>query len=179
MRRPVLFATTLALLAGCQLPVTPWARFTAYAVPYHTQDDFKKRLDLWKSGKAVSWTLTYRASAHSDSALVIRSAGTSSFGPRLAGTGATGGEFTPTRAELSALIDELTTAKIFDLYDGHYGAYDQGGGLRGPEMRFEVSGLLKQLSYDDDLSASTSWEAAALQKASQAVTALGLKYIRR
>ncbi len=178
-RFKVFFCTSLVVLAGCQLPVSPFARFTAFAVPYHSQEEFKKRLDAWKGGRAMSWTLTYRASAHSDSALVLRSEGTSSFGPRLAGTADTGGEFTPTKAELTLLIDELTTSKIFDLYDGHYGAYDQGGGLRGPELRMEVGGLLKHLSYDEDLSASASWEAAALQRASQAVTTLGLRYIRK
>lgn len=177
--RPILSMVVVLIAAGCQLPVTPWARFTAYSVPYHGQDDFKKRFDAWRTGRGVSWTLTYRASAHSDSALVLRSEGASSFGPRLVGTSDTGGEFTPTRAELALLVDELTTSKIFDLYDGHYGAYDQGGGLRGPEMRIEVGGLLKLLSYDDDLNASTSWEAAALQRASQAVTTLGLRYIRK
>lgn len=177
VRRPVLFTAFIAVLAGCQLPVTPWARFSAYAVPYHAQDDFKKRFDSWKAGRAVSWTLTYRASAHSDNALVLRSEGVSSFGPRLVGTGDPGQEFTPPRAELVRLVDDLLTTKIFDLYDGHYGAYDQGGGLRGPELRAEVGGLQKLLSYDEDLNASTSWEAAALQRASQAITALGLKYI--
>ena len=177
--RPALFVLGLAIVAGCQLPVTPWVRFSAYAVPYHAQDDFKKRLDAWKAGKAAPWSITYRASAHSDSALVLRSEGASSFGPRFAGTGDTGGEFTPTRQELATLVDDLTTTKVFDLYDGHYGAIDQGGGLRGPELRFEVNGLQKQLSFDEDLSASTSWEAAALQRASQAITTLGLKYLRK
>lgn len=177
MRRPVLFTAFIAVLAGCQLPVTPWARFSAYAVPYHTQDDFKRRFDQWKAGRAVSWTLTYRASAFSENALVLRSEGASSFGPRLVGTGDPGQEFTPPRAELVQLVEDLLTTKIFDLYDGHYGAYDQGGGLRGPELRAEVGGLQKMLSYDEDLSATTSWEAAALQRASQAITAVGLKYI--
>lgn len=179
MRRPIPLLLTLALVAGCQLPVTPWVRFTAFPVPYHPQDDYVKRLDAWKAGRGQGWTITYRASAHSDASLVLRSEGSSSFGPRFAGTGDTGGEFTPPRAELVALVDELVTTKVFDLYDGHYGAYDQGGGLRGPELRFEVGGVLKQLSFDEDLAASTSWEAASLQRASQLITTMGLKYLRR
>jgi hypothetical protein len=67
-------------------------------------------------------------------------------------------------------LTRLTNARS-DLYDGHYGAYDQGGGLR-PELRIDGQDA-KLVSYDEDLSASTSWEAAALQKASQAITALG------
>jgi hypothetical protein len=180
VKRPAaLLVAVLALAAGCQLPVTPWARFTAYPVPYRTQADFERRFDAWASGKVVTWTLTYRANAHADSALVLRSSGPSSFGPRLAGTNGTGGEFTPTRAELRAVLQEMITAKVFDLYDGHYGAYDQGGGLRGPEIKMDVEGMVKQLSYDEDLSPSASWEAAALQKASAAITALGIKYIRK
>lgn len=168
------------VLAGCNLPVTPWARFVPASVPYYKQTDFEARFNNWKSGKsAYTWTIQYRATALSEAALVIRSEGASSFGPLLSGsTGTGGGSFTPPRTELVKLVDDLLTTKVFDLYDGFYGAYDQGGGLIGPQLKVEIAGLVKQVSYDEDLSPSMSWEAASIQRATEAVKALGLRYVK-
>ncbi|MEB3223302.1 MAG: hypothetical protein VKS61_14600, partial [Candidatus Sericytochromatia bacterium] len=129
--------------------------------------------------KAVTWTVSFRATAHTESALVVASQGPSSYGAQVTGSGARGGTFTPSRTELLSLSERLLETRLFDLYDGHYGAYDQGGGLVGPELRVEIGGLLKHVSYDQDLSPSLSWEAMALRDASDAVTALGLKYLRQ
>lgn len=170
------------VLAGCpfQLPVSPLVRFTAFGVPYNTQEDFQKRFQSWKSGKPQPWTMRLRATALSDSSIILHSDEPSSLGPKLVGgTGTTGQTFKPTRAELVKLVDDVLTTKVFDLYDGHYGAYDQGGGIIGPDIVIQIGGLEKHVSYDEDLSASTSWEAGAIQRTSEAIKALGLKYLKK
>ncbi|MEB3196415.1 MAG: hypothetical protein VKP62_04355 [Candidatus Sericytochromatia bacterium] len=178
LRGGLLSGLSLALLA-CYLPVSPLVRFSAFQVPYYRHDDFARPFSQWKAGRAVSWTLRYKATAHSDSELVIPHSGPASFGSQMTGSGGRGGQFTPTRAELVKLVDALLDSRVFELYDGHYGAYDMGGGLIGPEMRIEVAGILKHVSYDRDLPPAISWEAVALTQAAGAITALGLKYTTR
>jgi hypothetical protein len=172
-------ASVLLSLSACFLPVNPLVRFSAYQVPYLRQDEFERPLNQWKAGRPVQWTIRYRATAHSDSELVIPSEGPAIYGSQMTGSGGRGGTFTPTRAELVKLIDTILETKIFDLFDGHYGAYNQGGGLQGPEMRFEISGMLKHVSFDTDLPTSLSWEADALMRTSRAIAAVGLRYINR
>ncbi|MEB3328147.1 MAG: hypothetical protein VKQ33_02815 [Candidatus Sericytochromatia bacterium] len=175
-------AAAVLALGGCDLvylPVNPVVRFSAFQVPYYRQDEFARRFQAWRAGKVVTWTVSFRATAHSESALVIASQGPSTYGAQMSGSGGRGGTFTPSRTELLALTERLLETRLFDLYDGHYGAYDQGGGLVGPELRVELGGLLKHVSYDQDLAPSLSWEATALRDASEAVMALGLKYLRR
>lgn len=171
----------LVLLTGCpiQWPVSPLVRFTAFGIPYRTQDDFKSRFNTWKAGKSQPWSVRMRATALSESSIIINSDEASSLGPKLAGGTNPGNTFTPTKAELSKLIDDLLVTKVFDLYDGHYGAYDQGGGLIGPDLVVTIGGIEKHVSYDESLPASVSWEAGAIKGATDAVRALGLKYIKR
>jgi hypothetical protein len=172
----------VSILCGCNLvymPVNPVVKFSAFQVPYYRQDEFARRFQAWRSGKAVTWTISFRATAHTESALVIASQGPSTYGAQMSGAGGRGGTFTPSRTELLALSERLLETRLFDLYDGHYGAFDQGGGLVGPEIRVEIGGMLKHVSYDQDLSPSLSWEATALRDASDAVMALGLKHLRQ
>lgn len=166
-------------LGACFLPVNPLVRFSAYQVPYFRQDDFARLLNQWKSGRPVVWTIRYRATPHSDSELVIPHTGAAIYGAQTTGSGGRGGNFTPTRAELIKMVDALLESKVFDLFDGHYGAYNQGGGLQGPEIRIEVGGLLKHVSFDLDLPPSLSWEAGALDSANRAIANLGLRYINK
>lgn len=184
--RPKRFEAGLALaallfLTACplQLPVSPFVRFTAFGVPYRTQDEFKSRFASWKSGRGQPWSMRLRANAIAEAAIILNSDEPSSLGPRLAGGTNTGQTFTPTRAELSKLVDDLLSTKVFDLYDGHYGAYDTGGGLIGPDLVVTIGGIEKHVSYDEDLSPSISWEAGAVGKASEAIRNLGLKYLKR
>lgn len=170
-------ACTLLHLGACFLPVNPLVRFSAYQVPYFRQDDFARPFSQWKAGRPVVWTIRYRATPHSDSELVIPHAGPAIYGAQMTGSGGRGGSFTPSRAELVKLVDALLESKVFDLFDGHYGAYNQGGGLQGPEIRFEVAGVLKHVSFDRDLPVSLSWEAGALDMASRAIESLGLRYM--
>lgn len=169
----------LLSLGACFLPVNPLVRFSAYQVPYFRQDDFARPFNQWKAGRPVEWTIRYRSTPHSDAELVIPHTGPAIYGAQMTGSGGRGGSFTPTRAELVKLVDSLLESKVFDLFDGHYGAYNQGGGLQGPEIRFEVAGVLKHVSFDRDIPVSLSWEAGALDAASRAIRNLGLRYIGR
>ena len=185
LRRPRvslgLAVAALVFLTGCPftLPVSPLVRFTAFGIPYRTQDDFKTRFTSWKAGRSQPWSMRLRATALSEASIIINSDEPSSLGPKLAGGTNPGNTFSPTKAELGKLIDDILVTKVFDLYDGHYGAYDQGGGLIGPDLFVSISGIEKHVSYDEDLSPSVSWEAGAIKGATDVIRTLGLKYIKR
>ncbi len=180
MRRVALGGALLALLGACeyiQLPVSPLVKFSAYTNPYFRQADFEKQFAAWKAGRG-SWEIQMRGSTFSDRELVLHGSGTSAFGPRLPGPGSPAViSFTPTRAELVQVVDRLLACKVFDLYDGHYGAYTQGGGVGGPDLLIKVGGLEKHVSKDEEL--TSGWEADAIRAAADAVVLLGTKYTQR
>lgn len=161
--------------AGCQLPVTPLVTFTPYQTPLYTQKDFERQFASWKAGRPVTWEVQFKGTAFSESELVVRSNVPSSYGARLPGQASR--EFTPTPEELSVVVNKLLAVKLFDLYDGHYGALTQAGGVGGPDIEIRVGGLLKHVSKDEDL--QFGWEAAAIKSAADVMVALGLKYIKR
>lgn len=163
---------TALLATGCLLPVNPVVNFTPYQNPYYPREEFDRLLNSWKSGRPVTWQVRYRGSAFSDSELVIGSDGAGSLGPRLPGTGADPQNFTLSKEQLIKLVDALTGSGIFALYDGHYGAFTQSGGVGGPEIIAQVSNLQKRVSKDPALSPAISWEAGAIQTASDALVGI-------
>ncbi|MDB5099460.1 MAG: hypothetical protein JWM80_3881 [Cyanobacteria bacterium RYN_339] len=178
MRR---FASLLVLasLAGCnKIPVTPWVNFTPYANPLFDHTDFENVLAAWKSGKAVTWEIRFKGTGLSDQELVIKSTGEGNLGPRLPSGSSTTRTFKATNAQLIAVVDSITDSGVLSLYDGHYGAYSQGGGAGGPELTITIGTLVKHVSKDESLSPSISREASSIQKASDAVADLALKYIK-
>lgn len=184
MKLPALCRSLLTLaaalgVAGCNyVPVTPWVAFTAYSNPNFDHTDFETQLNLWKQGHPVVWTVHFSSSEFVDQQLVIASNGLCSLGPPLPTTGKTTRTFRPTQSELSGLVDTLIGSGIFSLYDGHYGAYLQAGGTGGPDMTITVNDLIKHVSKDDNLNASVSHEASIIEKASNAVADLALKYLQ-
>jgi hypothetical protein len=168
----------LAWLAGCNaVPVTPWVNFQPYANPLFDHTDFENLLNAWRSGKAVTWQIQFKGTSFSDQLLVIKSTGEGSLGPALPGGSANTRSFKATNAELIAVTNAIVDSGVLSLYDGHYGAYAQGGGAGGPELTFTVGTLVKHVSKDEALSPSISHEAGAIQKASDAIADLALKYI--
>lgn len=177
MRR-IAVSLTLACLAGCNaIPVTPWVSFQAYSNPLFNRSDFETLLNAWKQGKAIAWDIRFRGTAFSDQVLVIKSTGEGSLGPVLPNATNPARSFKATNAELINVVNSITDSGVLGLYDGHYGAYTQGGGAGGPEITLTVGTLVKHVSKDDALSPSISREASAIQKASDAIADLALKYI--
>lgn len=174
---PVL-AAALLLTACIPLPVNPAVNFTPYQNPWYPKEDFERLLNSWKSGRAVPWQIRYRGSAFSDSELVIESTGQGSLGPRLPGAGQQTETFTLSKDELKKLVDDMLASGVFGLYDGHYGAYTQGGGVGGPEIMATVGTLEKRVSKDPSLSSSISLEAGAIQAASDAIVKLALAKLK-
>jgi hypothetical protein len=169
----------MACLAGCNaVPVTPWVNFTPYSNPLFDHADFENLLTLWKSGKAVTWEVRFKGTSFSDQELVIKSTGEGNLGPRLPSGTTTTRTFKATNTELIQVVNAITDSGVLSLYDGHYGAYSQAGGAGGPELTFTVGTLVKHVSKDEALSPSISREASAIQKASDAVADLALKYIK-
>lgn len=165
----------LAVVAAC---VSPQVNFTPYQNPYFPKEEFERQLNAWKAGQGVSWQLTYRGSAFADAELVINSEGPSSLGHQLPAGSQGTRTFTPQRAELAAVVDKLVGSQVFALYDGHYGAWTQGGGVGGPDVRIRVAGMEKRVSRDPGLSPYVSWEASAIQGVSDAVVELARKYVK-
>lgn len=172
---PLLLSTLLlaTLAGGCMMPVSPLVNFTPYSNPYVTKENFETQFQAWKSGRQVTWTIHYKGSSFSEQELVIGSDGKSSLGGQLPG-----GEqsFTVSKADLSKLVDTLIQSGMFSLYDGHYGAWTQGGGAGGPQIRVTIGGLEKRVSKDQSL--DVGWEADAIQKASDAIASTALKYLK-
>lgn len=167
---PALLAT---LAGGCMMPVSPLVNFTPYSNPYVTKDNFETQFTAWKAGRQVTWTINYKGTSFSDQELVIPSDGKASLGGQLPG-----GEqqFTVTRTDLGKLVDTLVSSGMFGLYDGHYGAWTQGGGLGGPQIKVTIGGLEKRVSKDQSL--DIGWESDAIQKASDAIASTALKYLK-
>lgn len=180
-RRGLGLGLTALTLASCGLvPVSPLVMHQPYQVPYFAPEDFESLLNRWKQGQTVDWSFSLRATAFSDNWLVLRSSGSSSFGPQVVQTPTSGTakSFTPTKAELSRAIDRINASKVFVLYDGRYAAYGFGGGTGGPELELKVGNLLKKVGKDEGLPTWMSWESAAIQEAADAVREVGLRYLR-
>lgn len=178
MRR-IATLVVLACLAGCNvIPVTPWVNFQPYANPLFDKADFDNLINAWKQGRAVTWQIQFKGTSFSNQLLVIKSTGEGSLGPSLPTATTTARAFKATNAELIAVVNAIDDSGVLSLYDGHYGAYSQGGGAGGPELTFTVGTLVKHVSKDEALSPSFSHEAGAIQKASDAIADLALKYIK-
>lgn len=180
--RKALAGTVLALgLGACGLvPVSPLVNHQPYQVPYFPPEDFESLLNRWKQGQTVDWEFRLRATAFSDNQLSLRSSGSSGFGPPQVAAPTTGNatSFTPSRAELSRVVDQVIASKVFVLYDGRYAAYGFGGGTGGPELELRVGNLLKKVGKDEGLPGWMSWESTAIQGAVDAIRDLGLRYLR-
>jgi hypothetical protein len=174
-RRLLAAALALAALAGC---VSPLVNHTPYQNPYFAKDDFERLLASWKAGRAVTWEAHYRESAFASEELVLNSEGPCSLGPKLPTAGKQARTFTPTKAELAAVVDTMTGKNLFALYDGIYAPWMQASGPGGQELRVLVGGMEKHVSRDPNLSPGLSWEAATIQAVSDAMVQLGLKYLK-
>lgn len=179
LRKAVSLLALTAALAGCGLvPVTPWVKYTAYSTPIVDHQEFEDAFTAWKSGQSVSWTLRFKGSDFADQVLTIASSGTCSLGAALPTANTTSKTFKVSTSELQSLATQLIATGVFTLYDGHYGAYLQGGGQGGPDLDVTIGGLEKHVSKDDSLSAGVSREADIINKASNAVADLALKYVK-
>lgn len=176
MRYGHLLLSTLllaTLAGGCQLPVSPLVNFTPYSNPYVPKENFESQFQAWKAGRQVSWTILYKGSNFSEQELVIPEDGKASLGGQLPGGDQ---QFTISKADLTRLVDALIASGIFNLYDGHYGAWSHGGGVGGPEIRVTISGIEKRVSKDAGL--DIGFEADAIQKANDAIASTALKYLQ-
>lgn len=169
------FLLPAMLIAGC---VSPLVNHTPYANPYFPKEEFERLFTAWKGGRNVSWEVRFRGSSLADQQLVLKSTGEGSLGSRLPGVGDQPQTFNPTKAELTRVVDRLIESGVLGLYDGHYGAWTQGGGVGGPEVRVLIGGMEKHVSKDPGLSGVASWEAGAIQQAADAILEIGLKYIK-
>lgn len=163
------------VVAGC---VSPLVNHTPYANPTFPKEEFERLFTAWKGGRNVAWEIHYRGTALADQQLVLKSTGEGSLGSRLPGVEKQPRTFTATKTELTRVVDKLNESGLFGLYDGHYGAWAQGGGVGGPEIRVLIGGMEKRVSKDAGLSGTISWEAGAIEKSSDAILEVGLKYIK-
>jgi hypothetical protein len=163
------------LVAGC---ASPLVNFTQHQTPTYPKEQFDQHFALWKSGRNATWEVRYKGTSFSEDELVISSDGQGSLGARLPTGGKQAQAFTVPRAELGKLVDKLVASNIFGLWDGHYGAWTQGGGVGGAEIRVLAGNLEKRVSKDPGLSTTLSWESASIQAASDAILELSRKYIK-
>lgn len=175
MRPFKLLLLSAVLLAGC---ASPLVNFTQHQTPTYPKEQFDQHFALWKAGKNATWEVRYKGTSFSEDELAITSDGQGSLGARLPTGSKQAQAFTVPRAELGKLVDKLVASNIFSLWDGHYGAWTQGGGVGGAEVRVVAGGLEKRVSKDPGLSTTLSWESASIQAAVDAILDLSRKYIK-